>query len=176
VTSSLEAVEEMVAVVSDLAGQSATVVDDLSFSDRAIVARVMLGGGETVIAKQPLSPSAFANEVEALQLLLAETRPALIDSASGVLVMEDLGRGPSLADLLLSHDRGAAERALHAWASALGAALAATLRSGAPASRVSLERGLGELVGFAGDLGVAVPAGVEADADLIYPPRRSDRA
>jgi hypothetical protein len=162
-----QAVDELVAVVSDMTGQSATLVDDLSFSNRAIVARVRFGGGETVIAKKPLSPSAFANEVDALQLLPAETRPALIGSANGMLVMEDLGSGPSLADLLLSHDRGAAERALHAWARALGAALAATLRSGAPASRVSLERGLEELVGFAGDLGVAVPVGVEADAGLI---------
>ena len=81
--------------------------------------------------------------------------------------MEDLGTGPSVADLLLGADRRAAERALLAWARTLGSALASTLRTGAAPQRVDLTQGAEQLVGFADDLGVQVPPGVGGDVRSI---------
>lgn len=162
-----EAIEELVAGVGARLRQPATLVEDLSFSDRAAVARIVLGSGETVVAKRPWHASLFAKELEALELLPADTRPALIASGQGIIVMEDLGSGPSLADLLLGADQAAAERALQAWARALGTALAATLQQGAPAASVRLTEGAEQLLGFAEDLDVRVPAGVETDVGLI---------
>src|SRR5688572_8113988 len=63
-----------------------------------------------------------------MPVLPGDTRPALLAAGQGTIVMEDLGSGPSLADLLLDDDRGAAECALLAWAGPLGRALAATRR------------------------------------------------
>lgn len=160
------ALEELVVVVSDLTGEPVTFVEELTFSNRAVVARLALRD-ETVIAKKPHGVSAFANEEAAMRTLPAHTRPALIASGRGTLVMEELGRGPSLADLLLGDDRTAAEDGLLAWARTVGTALAATLRAGEPAERISLEHGLGELLELATPLGVTAPPGIEADTGLI---------
>ncbi|HEX9993327.1 MAG TPA: hypothetical protein VGB14_10400 [Acidimicrobiales bacterium] len=129
---------------------------------RSTVARLRVGGG-TVVAKRAADPAALANEVEALRLLPPALRPALVAAGGGVVVTEDLGPGPSLADLLLGDDRAAAERGVHAWAGGLGRLLAATLRPGAPPEPVAFGSGPAELAALAGDLGVAVPPGVDDD-------------
>jgi hypothetical protein len=81
--------------------------------------------------------------------------------------MEDLGTGPSLAELLLGPDQDRAESALRAWASTLGTALAATLRSGAPAEQTKLTAGLVPLTSLAAELAVPVPAGLDDDAAFV---------
>src|SRR5712691_5383136 len=169
------AIEELVAIVSDLTGEPATFVEDLTFSNRAVVARLRLRAG-TVIAKQPHGASAFAHEAEALRILPAPTRKALIASGRGTLVMEDLGNGPSLADLLLRGDPSAAEHGLLAWAKTLGTALAATLRFGEPVERTSLEYGLGELLELATALGVTAPPDLGTDTGLIEEALSADTA
>ena len=44
-------VEKLVAAVAELMKQPATLVENLSFSNRAVVARVLLASDETVVAK-----------------------------------------------------------------------------------------------------------------------------
>ena len=159
--------EDLISAASAVVGTRVKLLDDLSFSSRAAVARIDAGEGRTAIAKKPFSLSAFAAELEALQILPADTRPALLGSADGVLVMEDLGTGPSLADVLLSPSGDRAERALASWAGTLGRALRATLRNGTPTGRLELGDGLAELRALADELAVPVPAGVEDDVRHI---------
>jgi hypothetical protein len=149
-----------------MTGTPARLVEDLSFSNRAVVARIS-AGNTTLIAKRPFEREALAREVEALRVLPAATRPALVGASDEVVVMEDLGTGPSLADLLLGSDRAGAERALLAWAATLGTALRATLRTGAAHEPLDLGEGLVELVGLASDLAVPVPSGLDDDAAAI---------
>lgn len=159
-----ELLDEVVRLAGELTGQPAVLVEDLSFSSRAVIARVGFGDGGRAIAKRPFEQSAFASELEAFRLLPADARPALIGTASGTLVMEDVGAGPSLADLLLGSDRGSAELALHAWARTLGGALKATMRTGVPTVPFDYGAGMEHLVGLADDLQVTVPAGVGHEA------------
>jgi hypothetical protein len=72
--------------------------------------------GATVIAKRPAEELGLRSELAAYTLLPADTRADLLAEGQGVLVMEDLGNGPSLADLLLGPDADAATAGLLAWA------------------------------------------------------------
>lgn len=152
--------------MSELVGTPATLVELLPSQSRTVVARLRVGGG-TVVAKRAADPAAHATEVQALRLLPAGAVPALVADGDGVVVTEDLGPGPSLADLLLGDDPVAAERGLNAWAGGLGRLLAATLRPGAPPEPVAFGPGPAELAALAGDLGVPVPAGVDDDVALV---------
>ncbi|MHB1447389.1 MAG: phosphotransferase [Acidimicrobiales bacterium] len=107
----------------------AELVEDLSFSNRSVVVRLRLADGRLVVAKQPADATARDREEIALRLLPAGAAPRLIAAANTVLVMEDLGSGPSVADLLLGQDPEAARQGLLSWAGALGRIAAAT-RSG----------------------------------------------
>lgn len=158
--------ERLLADATSLLGPVA-LVDDLSFSSRAAVARLHLEGGGTVVVKLPFSAEARSREVEAMRTLPAFVRPALLATGERILVMEDLGLGPSLADLLLGDDTGAAEAGLLAWAHTLGTALRPTLRHGPEQEPEGMEEGLTELARLAGALGVAMPIGVDDDAALV---------
>lgn len=74
----------------------------------------------TVVAKQHKEAVAFQSEETALRTLPPGVGPTLIGVADSVLVMEDLGVGPSLADLLLGDDPDAAHQGLLGWAQGLG--------------------------------------------------------
>ncbi len=87
---------------------SVELVEDLTFSNRAVVARVRIGGG-TAIVKQPRHADALAHELAAFANLPREARPEMLANGDGFVVMEDLGEGPSLADVLLGNDRVKAE-------------------------------------------------------------------
>jgi hypothetical protein len=159
--------EELLAGAARATGTTVELLDDLSFSNRATVARVRLGDGHTAIAKRPFEAETFAREVEAFRLIPPSARPAFMGSADGVFVMEDLGSGPSLADVLLGDDGAAAERALLAWAGSLGTAVGATMRRGAPTGRIPVASGVEAFIGLAGDLDVSVPAGLDEDVGRI---------
>ena len=159
--------DDLAEAVARITGRPAKLVADLSFSSRAVVGRIALDRGETVIAKRPRERSALDRELTALQLFPPRTRPALVASGEGVFILEDLGNGPSLADLLLGTERRPAEQALYAWAAALGTALAATLRFGAPVERTHAYETLDPLIGLAEDLGTSLPAGLDGDAAAI---------
>jgi hypothetical protein len=158
--------EGLVREVEELLPGPVRVLEDLSFSNRALVARLAVGES-TVVAKRPHREAAFRNELEALTVLPERVRAALVAAGAQTIVMEDLGSGPSLADLLLGDDPVAAETALMAWASTLGAALAPTLRDGEGTGLENLQDGLDQLCGFAADLGIAAPSEVRADVDRI---------
>ncbi|MDQ3640709.1 MAG: hypothetical protein M3450_04370 [Actinomycetota bacterium] len=142
-------------------------VDNLTFSDKAQVARLRMTGGATVVAKRPVDSAAFERELQALRVLPETVRPGLVAAGDDILVLEDLGPGPSLADLLLGRDPAAAETALMTWAGTLGEALHATLRHGTPEEPEGLEAGLDEMRQLAWALDVPVPTGVDDDVASI---------
>lgn len=111
--------------------------EDLGGSDRSIVLRVRVAASpfslpRTLAVKRYVPTGAaprdsWVREAVSYQLFTAlavEDRmcPELFahDSASGLLVMEDLGRAPTLADKLHGGDSRAAEAALLSWARSLG--------------------------------------------------------
>ena len=159
-------VEPLLEVADSLLGP-VELIDDLTFSSKAHVARLRVQGGPTVVAKQPLDPDAFAREVEAFEVLPAPVRPALVVAGRGVWVMEDLGAGPSLADLLLGSNPEAAEAALLVWSETLGRALRPTLRDGSAAAPDDLAGAVEQLGRLAAELDVAVPGGVADDVASI---------
>jgi len=133
--------------------------EDLGGSDRSVVLRVRVGENpfslpRTLVLKRNLAafspdvPDPFAHEAASCQLLTAvqpadPVGPELIAHAADerLLVMEDLGRAPTLADKLLGADPRAAERGLLAWARSLGRLHAVT--AGREADFGALMRRLG---------------------------------
>ena len=160
------AVDRLIADAADLLGP-VQLVDDLTFSRKATVVRLRVAGGTTMIAKQPRRREMFVRELEALRLLPPTVRPALLASSSDLFVIEDLGSGPSLADLLLGNEANAAEQALMGWAETLGHALRATLREGQAAAPEEIPAGVEGLKRLSAQLDVEVGAGVDDDAALI---------
>ena len=132
----------------------AELVDDLTNSGRAVLARISMDG-ETYVAKSNADPERFANEISALQTLPPDVRPALIVAGERTLIMEDLGAGDSLADVLLGENAARATDALLLWASTLSAALKPSLREGARDTRLDLNDGARNFGKLARDLGVA---------------------
>ncbi|WP_425502917.1 hypothetical protein [Saccharopolyspora hordei] len=128
------------AVLSKRTGAPVRLADaeDLGGSDRSVVMRVRIAESpfelpRTVVVKhygecpEDARSDPFAHEAASCQLTTAlppEVRigPELIahDANERLLVLEDLGRGSTLADVLFADDSRVAERALLAWARALG--------------------------------------------------------
>ena len=89
----------------------------------------LVGGGANVVlrrngyvAKWSFRSEAHQREVEASELICARAPgivPELIASGDGVMVMENLGSGPSLADVLIEGDLPSAVAYLHAWVDSL---------------------------------------------------------
>ncbi|PSL53710.1 hypothetical protein B0I31_108157 [Saccharothrix carnea] len=110
--------------------------EDLGGAGRSVVARVRVAHTpfslpRTLVVKRYPSPVAdrdpFAHEVVSHKLLTAlpsEERltPELVaqDNAKRLVVLEDLGKAPRLAEKLLGSDARAAERGLLSWAHAMG--------------------------------------------------------
>lgn len=110
-----------------LPGRSLEVVDKLRGSDRAQVHRVRVrdsdGAEQTVIVKQFDATEGWARETAALRTMSAAGAPVarvVAESATPpVLVSEDVGGGPSVADLLLGDQPELAADAVIGWATAL---------------------------------------------------------
>ena len=148
-------------------------IADLTFSDRATVHRVRRPDGTTAIVKRHKEPASRANEVRALSSFPSGTAPALIEHDDERIVMEDLGDGPSLADLLLGDDGTAALRGLLAWATTLGRIAAATTGTRPEASeRMPAWYDPARVDGLAGALGTSVPDAVVEE--LRRPPAAND--
>lgn len=164
---------------------------DLAGSGPAVVARVKVDTSpfslpRTLVVKhypgsQSQRPDPFAVEAASYQLFTAlssEERicPELIghDADHRVLVLEDLGRAPTLEDKLCVGDSRAAERALLSWARALGRMHAATAHREQDFN--ALLRRLGATAPVSDDLGTAALAelpplladvlGVETSAEV----------
>ncbi|MFF2620202.1 aminoglycoside phosphotransferase family protein [Oerskovia jenensis] len=89
--------------------------------------------GSTVVVKRFLDGHGVHGlpfEHEVAGLLTLDRTPVLlaVDEAHRLLVMSDVGDGPTLADLLLGTDRDTAWRAAHDWATALGELAGASAR------------------------------------------------
>ena len=148
-------------------------VTDLTFSDRAAVHRVRRPDGTTVIVKRHREPASRAGEVRALSTFPPGTAPALIDHDDERIVMEDLGDGPSLADLLLGYDHDLARDALIGWAKTLGRIAAETVGRPYPTSEeMPGWYDPARLDGLASSLGTTVPQAVLAE---LRPPVNDDR-
>ena len=122
---------------ADIMGQPLQSWEPLA-GGRGTALRVGLAGGRSVIAKVPAEPGAFARTLIGIEYLdrlgLGDCCAALLgqDPEAELLVLESLD-GPSLAELLLGGDSGAALSALVAHAALLGDLAAASRGSTLPA-------------------------------------------
>jgi Ser/Thr protein kinase RdoA (MazF antagonist) len=114
-------------------GTSVVVRDAEKIWDRSHIVRLRVAGdNRTVVLKRPRQENfgdrtrGFDAELAALEFL-SPMEPAVAprllgaDAAAGILIMEDLGPGSSLADSLLGSDRSRAEADLISYARAIAA-------------------------------------------------------
>jgi Ser/Thr protein kinase RdoA (MazF antagonist) len=179
------------ALLSAAWGGRAGVCGAEAMQGRADVFRLRLDGGRSAVLKRRGQDGeagqhggeagGFGIELATLEYLNAMPEPVAprllgADTEAGIVVMEDLGPGPSLADSLLTGEPGRAQadliafaRALgrlHAWSGSRGdelAALRARYAPGAalePAWMGAIERGREAFLGVAAELGLATD-GVE---------------
>jgi hypothetical protein len=144
-----------------LPGTTLTAVADLGGSGRSAVRRVT-AGADTLVVKAYKQSGGWVREAAALAVLTAlpsaVPAPRLVADgpAPPVVVMSDLGGGPSVADALLGTDPVAAADAVGSWAVAVAAVHRATA-----GSRADFEAALAER---AGDFPVA-PSTMVDDVD-----------
>jgi len=99
-------------------GSSRSLVLRATAGDRPVVLKAPLGSGAGPVRE--LAALRLLSGVPGVVRLLAESHDP------PVLVLEDLGPGPSLADALLGDDPAAAQEALDRWAGTLGTVQAAS--------------------------------------------------
>jgi hypothetical protein len=155
--------------------------EDLGGSKLSTVVRVRVAASpfalpRTLVVKRYVEPGrseSFVREAVSYQLftaLSADERmcPELYahDAVAGVIVIEDLGRAPTLADKLLGDDARGAERALLSWARSLGRMHATT--AGREPDFDALMRRLSATTKVKGDpLAVNGPAAIERLPQLL---------
>jgi Ser/Thr protein kinase RdoA (MazF antagonist) len=181
------------ALLTGALGEPAVVQAAEQLWDRGHVFRLHLASGRAVILKRrrgqrPHSSQAFGDELAALDYLNAmpvPVAPRLLgaDAAAGLLLMEDLGDGATLADSLMAaaRERVAADliayaqalASLHAWSMGHPAE-AAGLRArhgpgddGAPRWRDAVQRGKAPFLATAATLGVP-SEGVAEEIDQVH--------
>ncbi|MEV7774325.1 hypothetical protein [Kitasatospora sp. NPDC086791] len=159
---------------------------DLGGSARSSVLRYRTADGRSVVVKAytggPDALRGFTAEAAGLSLGLAGPAVLGVDREVPLLVLEDLGGAPTLADVLLGDDPKAAEEGLLAWAGGLGrlAARSVDRRAeltglwerydrGLPtwAEDPWIERNAANLPGALEAAGVAVPAGLREELARI---------
>ena len=134
--------------------------------DRPHVVRLRLDTGRSVVLKKRADEDTFGAEVAALQYLNQMPEPVAprllgADAGAGIVLMEDLGPGPSLADSLLAGDRSRVRADLVSYAGALGSVHAWSMgRPGDPRLAVPpwpgvAARGADAFLGAAASLGLA---------------------
>jgi Phosphotransferase enzyme family len=143
--------------------------------DRSHVARLHLAADRSVVMKKRAGNDAFGVELAALEYLNGMPEPVAprllgADADAGILLMEDLGPGRSLADSLLTGDRFRVRTDLVSYAGALGSMHAWSMgrprdpRLGAPPWPDAVARGKDAFLGAALSLGLAAAgAGTEID-------------
>ena len=105
-------------------GAPVTDPEPLGGSTRSLVLRCLTPSGPVVVKRYPDgSTAAFTREVAGLTALDHTPDLLAVDRVHGLIVMTDLGSGPTLADLLLGHDRSAAWAGALEWVEALADAL-----------------------------------------------------
>jgi Ser/Thr protein kinase RdoA (MazF antagonist) len=143
--------------------------------DRGHVVRLQLATGRSVVLKKRVDQDTFGAELAALEYLNQMPEPVAprllgADAVAGILLMEDLGPGPSLADSLLTGDRSRVRADLVSYAEALGSMHAWSMgrprdpRLGAQSWPDEVARGKDAFLAAAVSLGlVAVAARPEID-------------
>jgi hypothetical protein len=154
--------------------------EDLGGSKTSTVIRVRVASSpfslpRTLVVKRYTETApceAFIREAVSYQLFTALTAdermcPELYahDASAGVIVIEDLGRAPTLADKLLGDDARGAERALLSWARSLGRLHATT--AGREADFDALMRRLSATRVKGDPLAVNGPAAIEHLPELL---------
>ncbi|MEV7712835.1 hypothetical protein [Streptomyces sp. NPDC088270] len=94
--------------------------DPVGLGHRSTVLRCRSARYGTVLVKAYSERTAFVTEASALALGAGGPELLAVDADHPLVVMADLGQGPSLADVLLGDDAEAAEERLLAWARELG--------------------------------------------------------
>jgi Phosphotransferase enzyme family len=155
---------------------------DLGGSGRSVVLRCAAATGGSVIVKaytdHPEAPDAFAAEVSGLSLGMAGPELLAVDAGFPLLVMEDLGEGPTLADALLGDDPGVAAQGLREWAGVLGRLAAGSVhrrddlsllraRYGAEPARPWLATNLGMLPAALAEAGLSAPPGLAGELTRV---------
>lgn len=147
--------------------------------DRSHVVRLQLATGRSVVMKKRVAGDTFGAELAALEYLNGmpvPVAPRLLgaDAEAGILLMEDLGPGPSLADSLLAGDRPRVAADLVSYAEALGSVHAWSMaqpraaRLGAPPWPGAVARGKDAFLGAAASLGLAAAAtGAATEIDQL---------
>ena len=143
--------------------------------DRSHVVRLHLATGRSVVMKKRADNDSFGVELAALEYLNGMPEPVAprllgADADAGILLIEDLGPGPSLADSLLTGDRPRVRADLVSYAEALGAMHAWSMGRprdpglGTPPWPGAVARGKDAFLGAALSLGLAAAgAGTEID-------------
>jgi Ser/Thr protein kinase RdoA (MazF antagonist) len=143
--------------------------------DRPHVVRLRLAADRSVVLKKRADEDTFGAELAALEALNGMPEPVAprllgADAEAGIVLMEDLGPGPSLADSLLTGDRSRVRADLVSYAEALGSMHAWSMtrprdpRLGTPPWPGAVARGKDAFLGAAVSLGLAAAgAGTEID-------------
>jgi Ser/Thr protein kinase RdoA (MazF antagonist) len=143
--------------------------------NRSHVVRLHLTADRSVVMKKRADNDTFGVELAALEYLNGMPEPVAprllgADADAGIVLMEDLGPGPSLADSLLTGDRSRVRADLVSYAEALGSMHAWSMtrprdpRLGAPPWPGAVTRGKDAFLGVAVSLGLAAAAaGTEID-------------
>ncbi|WP_285706823.1 hypothetical protein [Microtetraspora sp. NBRC 16547] len=159
---------------------------DLGGSTRSTVLRCRVAGGGCVIVKSFSSEleglRSFASEAAGLSLRLAGPELLGVDPAVPLLVMEDLGGAPTLADVLLGDDPEAAATGLVTWARGLGRLAAGSVHRRADLVRLRdrydkgvpswedepwIERNFTDLLTLLGEAGIDAPEGLAEELNGI---------
>ncbi|KQY46292.1 phosphotransferase [Cellulomonas sp. Root137] len=174
--------DDILRLVSAALGVPVTDPQPLAGSDRSVVLRAHVPGSTVVVKKYPDgTSSSFLREVAGLTALDHTPELLAVDRDRGLVVMSDLGAGPTLADLLLGDDSASAWDGALSWVEALGDALGRS-RAGTPAfaaalgelaadepsaaARVGVRRLLADVLGLPAD--PAVGAELDAIATLDH--------
>jgi Ser/Thr protein kinase RdoA (MazF antagonist) len=143
--------------------------------DRTHVFRLHLATDRSVVLKRRADNDAFGIELAALGYLNGMPEPVAprllgADADAGILLIEDLGPGRSLADSLLTGDRSRVQADLVSYAEALGSMHAWSMGQprdpslGPPPWLAAVARDKDAFLGAAASLGLAtVAAGTEVD-------------
>jgi Ser/Thr protein kinase RdoA (MazF antagonist) len=146
-----------------------------SIWDRSHVVRLQLATGRSAVMKKRVDGDTFGAELAVLGYLNGMPEPVAprllgADADLGILLMEDLGPGPSLADSLLAGDRSRVRADLVSYARALGSMHAWSMgrprdpRLGTPPWPDAVARSKDAFLGAAISLGLpAAAAGTEID-------------
>lgn len=161
---------EILAAASALLGTELTEPVDLGGSHRSTVLRVRTAVGGTVIVKAHKTQAVYAVEASGLRLTDLGPRLLAADPEHRLIVMEDLGDAPNLADLLLGGDEKRARAALIEWAATYGRLAVQTVGRESELEAPDepwVARDMAKLPAFLDGLGIASPPGLDADIEAV---------